>query len=301
MSYYFMTFRFAFNVENSVATLSKLMTGDAATPFQYRILIPYLINLLFIHTKMILSIKHPIVLFHLIEFLAAFGFICASRYYFQLLIRKKIVSIIFSLVLFNSLIFNFILPRAIPIFYPSDIPSMFFFTLGLIFLYKQKWLFYYILFIIASFNRETTCFLTCIYFLTYIGKTKPKLFILNCFAQLIIWLSIKYFLVQMFVKNPGAGLFEEHHLSTNLSFLLHIDNYPFLFSSFGFMWIPVFYFFRLISDNFVKRSLFVVFPFISGMMIVGNIYELRIYGELFPVILSAFILIVIKLVSSDDK
>lgn len=63
----------------------------------------------------------------------------------------------------------------------------------------------------------------------------------------------------------------------------------------GFLWIPTFFYFRLIEARFVKRSLLVIFPFFLVMMLAGNIIELRAYGELISVVLVAFLLIIKEL------
>ncbi|MDD5550607.1 MAG: hypothetical protein PHS34_04980 [Candidatus Omnitrophica bacterium] len=178
-------------------------------------------------------------------------------------------------------------------------PSILFFTLGLILLYKKDWSKYYILFIVATFNKETACFLTFIYLFTAIGKTKPGKIAFHCFLQLVIWLAIKYFLYRLYAANPGPGLFEINnidinvsHLTRNVAWLLNLRNYPIVFfKSMGFIWVPTLLGYSLIKDEFIKRSLWVVFPFLGGMMFVANIYELRIYGEIIPLVLTAFLLI----------
>ena len=102
----------------------------------------------------------------------------------------------------------------------------------------------------------------------------------------------------MYASNPGPGLFL-NQFSNNLAILSDPLKAGLLLSNFGFVWIAVVFYFRFIKDHFVKRSLLVVFPFFCGMMIVGNLPELRIYGELIPVILSAFLLILNNLFQLD--
>lgn len=59
----------------------------------------------------------------------------------------------------------------------------------------------------------------------------------------------------------------------------------------GFIWIPTLALFPLISNDFVKRSVFIVFPLCAGTLLVGVIHEQRVYGEIIPVLLPAFFLI----------
>jgi hypothetical protein len=168
----------------------------------------------------------------------------------------------------------------------------------LIFMYQRKWHIYYIVFVLATFNRETTCFLTVIYLFTSIKREKLNRIIYHCCAQLIIWVIIKAILFILFYNNPGQNGFEWYHmnsnvthLSTNISFFSNLKNYPFFFGNLGFIWIPVLFYYRLIKIEFVKRSLLVIFPFFIGMLFVANIDELRIFGELIPVFLIAFLII----------
>jgi hypothetical protein len=76
-------------------------------------------------------------------------------------------------------------------------------------------------------------------------------------------------------------------------------NWPLFASSMGFLWIPVLFYYRRIKNEFLQRSLWVVFPLFAGMMFVGNIYELRIFGELLPIFLAAFFLILFDLLKAS--
>jgi hypothetical protein len=165
--------------------------------------------------------------------------------------------------------------------------------MGLILLYKRSLKNYYILFIIATLNRETTCFLTFIFLFTTIGKKSYKTIGFHCLLQFAIWIAIKLWLYQLYSGNPGLPV--ENHFTLNIGILANPRNYPLLLSSLGFIWIPVVFYHRAISDVFVRRSILVTFPFMFGMLWVGNLPELRIYGELIPVFLSAFLLILREL------
>jgi hypothetical protein len=169
-------------------------------------------------------------------------------------------------------------------------------------MYKRKWMIYYFIFIIATFNRETTCFLTAIYLFTSLGREKWGKITYHFGGQTILWFMIKGFLLKLYMNNPGHGAFQWSlyvppipMYYDNIRFFMDIKNYPFFFSNIGFIWIPVLFYHHLIKVEFVKKSLLVVFPFFGGMMFVANIYELRIFEELIPVFLSAFALIVNEL------
>lgn len=295
-SYLLMQLRFSLNGEFGPGSLAALTNYSASKPFQYRVLMPWLANLL-------LKLGFPpfnsiLGTFKVLETISVFSIILSFRYYISLFVNNKTIVSFLAFSILYILPFNFLLPRIIPVYYPYDMPSIFFFTLGLIFMYRQKWIAYYAVFVFATFNRETTSFLTFIYLFTSIRRERPNRVFLHCCAQFIIWVIIKAVLFKLFYCNPGQNGFEWFHmnsdithLSTNISFLLYFRNYPFFFSNLGFIWIPVFFYYRLIKIEFVQRSLLVIFPFFIGMMFVGNIFEIRIFGELIPVFLMAFLLI----------
>jgi hypothetical protein len=297
-SYFYTHLRFSLNREYHRATISLLLNNSAELPYQYRILIPWLAGVMNrIHISFLDS---PIRIFQLVEFASVFFLIVAFRKYLSLVIVKEEIPktksdisytpALLSFTLFYALPFNFLFPRYYPVWYPWDMPSVLFFTMGLILLYQKKWIYYYPLFIAATFNRETTCFLTFVYLFTAIGRSPFKRVGLHCAFQLLIWLSIKYFLYQLYSENPGHGVFATR-MAHNIEFLKNPRSYSYLFSSMGFIWIPVLFYFRFIPDFFVKRSLLVLIPFMGGLFVVGNMDELRIYGEMIPVMLIAFLLL----------
>lgn len=291
LSLYFTDMHFMFCEEAKRASLSSLFAGSADIPTQYRALIPWIVSSL-VPLKLPFF-ESPVRLFKVIEFLSTFFLFVAFRYYISLFIKSKLLPSLFSLVLFVILPYQYIFYSwsLSAIYYPYDIPSVLFFTLGLILLYKKNHLIYYPVFIIATFNRETTIFLTLIYLFTAFEKNKIAPVLSHCIAQAVIWASIKMCLAALYADNPGPGYFV-NFFYVNLSLTANPVNVMRIASSCGFVWVAVVFCSKLITDEFVKRSLLVIFPFFMGMFIVGNIIELRIYGEMIPVILSAFLLIV---------
>lgn len=297
-SLYFTEMHFRFCSETKMAPLSSLLAGSADVPTQYRALIPWLVsslvplNLPFLET----SVR----LFKIIEFLSTFFLFVAFRYYISLFIKNRLLPSLFSLTLFAFLPYQYIFYSWSlgAVYYPYDIPSVLFFSLGLILLYKKNWFLYYPLFLVATFNRETTIFLTLIYLVTAFEKKKIAPVLSHCLAQAVIWLSVKMLLAALYANNPGPGAFV-NFFYVNLALAANPVNILRIGSNFGFVWIAVIFYFKLISDKFVKKSLLATLPFFMGMFVVGNIIELRIYGEMIPVILSAFLLIVNNLLQTE--
>lgn len=272
-------------------------------PWQYRVLIPYTADLLsYLNLPLFHSLERWA---RLAELSSLFLLVLTFRRYISLFIRDNAVASLSSFLILIILPFNFFFPRPHYPNYWYDTPSMLFFTLGLICLVQKKWLPYYVVFTIATFNRETTCFLTAIYLLTSVGRVRPKRIAVHCVSQLVVWLAIKSLLVKLYVGNPGPSFewYEQPgvtHFADNIAFFTHLENYPMFLSSMGFTWVAVLLHFRRIKVEFVKRSLLVVFPFFIGMMLVANIYELRLFGELIPVVLAAFVLVFYELLQGPE-
>jgi hypothetical protein len=71
--------------------------------------------------------------------------------------------------------------------YPNDIPAVLFFTLGLIAFYRRSWPWYYLLFVVATLNRETTLFLTFLFVVTNLDRLSLKQLAGHTAVQLFIW------------------------------------------------------------------------------------------------------------------
>ncbi len=236
----------------------------------------------------------------LIEMFSVFSLIIAFRYFLQLFFKNPTLSMLLSFTLLLVLPFNYLLARYAPFWYPYDIPGQFFFVLGIIFLYKEKWLHFYILFAIATFNRETSAFLTLIFLFTTFKKIPLKIALLHCLAQGIIWLSIKMILYQLYGHNQGEGTIIEQHLGFNMEYLKSFKNYPLLFSNFGFLWIPILLFYKHIENVFIKRCLLVFILFFVVQLFTSSIPELRVYQEFIPIIITAYTCILKSLFEKES-
>lgn len=290
--------RFSFLNQNSAATLELLTEGTAATPFQYRDLIPRIVDTLTTITDLLGHQVSHIYFYVAIEVVIAFLLILALQYYLSLLIERQRSSYLLSLTLFLLLTFNYVLPRNYPYYYPWDTPAVFFMLLGLVLLYQRKWGFYYIVFMLGTWNRETMCFLTFAYLFTVLGNEDIRTITFHVLLQFLLWLLIKVGLYGMYIDNVGAGLFERYHVGTQVSHLssnlqvlaepLHLIT---ILSSFGFLWLFVVFRYSTIQNQFVRNSLKVFWPYCVGMLLVANINELRIWGELFPYVIPALALV----------
>jgi hypothetical protein len=207
------------------------------------------------------------------------------RRYLSLFISDPTVSSVAALSLYAILPFNYFnLP-----YYPYDVPSVMFFTLGLILIHDERWWWFYPLFVIATLNRETSIFLTVAMVLALFDRYGwPTLGALAA-SQLAIWAAIKLVLYALYAQNRwmGYGLYQ-FQLKVNLATLYALPIKGIIaLATWGCLWLAVLVWRARIRDAFLRRNLWVVPVFIAGMFFVGFIIELRIYGEVLPIVLAA--------------
>lgn len=294
-SYLLTKIHFNLGRQYAPARLEDLAYGKAALPFQFRLLVPYIVRLLSLVIRTDL-----LTIYTGVEFLATIALFLSYRYFLSLFFRPAIADIL-PFVLVYALPFNYAILTTM--FYPSDIPAILFFTLALTFMYKQQWREYYLLYFIATLNRETTCFLTFIFLAVFFKRIKFTNYILHLACQFVLWVGIKEALYLAFKSNPG-WLYEKH-IETNINMFLEIlslNFYPLinLILNFGGLWLIVPFAFKY-APEFLRRSLFVLVPFLIGMFIVGNLYEMRIYGELLPVLVTIALFPVVRSISGTEE
>ncbi len=281
---------------------ANLLAGIAPTPFQYRVLVPWLVHgALATH---LVAARDALALFDIVEFVAIVALGLAFRRYVSFFIPDRRLSAVLALSIY------FVLPFVYKdtVFYPGDLPSALFFTLGLILIYRQNWTWYYPLFAIATLNRETSLFLVAVF--VFGAAQSWRKTGLHVAAQAAIWIAIKLTLRTLYSGNPshGNGLYEDHYIFNRI--FLHDPRIVGVYlSSWGFTWIPVVVWYRRITEPFIRHTLWVVPLFMAAMFKVAVLSETRVYGEMTPIVLSAFLVILVDLVrtaygnqtSSDDR
>lgn len=294
-SAYFTLSHYALNLNFPLAKLQALIDGTAHKPFQYRILIPWMVGALNGITGF-----SVIVLYKIVESISVVGLIFSSRYFLRKYFEPPLVDL-FAFGTALLLPWHYLLPREIALVIPSDIPAAMFLTLLLALMARKNWLWYYPVFVIATFNRETTCFVTLIFILVYWNKFSYRVLFYHLVSQFLIWMAIKTGLWFLYADNPG-GLFElfhagsnRSHIWSNIEFLISPKRVLILLSSFGFLWIPIIVWYKLIDDYFINRALWALITFFVAMLIIGNLNEIRIFGEWIPLVLTANFIIARKL------
>ncbi len=277
---YFNQLVFQWNHECKLCKLEYLLNGTAQKPFQYRVLIPWLI-------QGVSSVIGPSIpastICKWINFFFLFAFVMAFQYWANITIGNKKTSLLAVLIVLYMMPFHYLLLRQGNLWYPWDMSTLFLFTLGLIALDQENWRLFYPLFAVATFNKETTCFLILILFYAKIGRLNWKQMATHLAAGTTIWLTVKLVLYFVF-KDDASGALFENKLRSNLQFVATLPNLLSVIGMFGFLWLPVLMYYPKIKNQFIQRALLTTPIFFLGMLYVGNIFELRVFSEMIPLI-----------------
>ena len=283
-------FRLAANEESPYGTLAMLAEGKAYRPYQYRVLVPWMAAVL--HDAG-LPLRASFGLLEAVAALAAYG---AFRFFLRPYIGRARTRAAAALFLFVPLTLNLATGyRYNAILFPWDTASVAFFTLGLALLERRAWGLYYPLFVVATFNRETTCFLVVCYVLAALGEERPRRIALHAAAQTALWVAIKGALYVRYAGNEilgrgDTGLFV-NQLERSFGILFSVPGPVYLVLAMGGLWLVVLLLRRWIGDPRVGRLARFVPVFLVGMVGVGELMEVRIYSELLPLTTLAVFLI----------
>lgn len=298
MALYMGILRVFFMREYDQATLASISQGVAATPFQYRVLMPWLIG----HVATWLTLPSPTLLIQNYESLMAFLIPLALYAYLFRISKNGWLALAFAMGFFYLYPFLYLYLPLTRFYYASDSAAILLFTLGLFFLHgRQYWQFYVIL-SIGLFNRETIVFLLLVFAISQYNQMERRPFALHIFAQVVIVVAIKLWLTYLFRNNSGAGMYsldsnlsqqglpytlQSSRLYINAMLFQHWDSFVYMTSFMGFLWLPLFFSWNKINNGFVRNTLWVIPGFIASIFVVGNLHEFRIYGELVPIFLGA--------------
>jgi hypothetical protein len=170
--------------------------------------------------------------------------------------------------------------------YIYDFSTLFLFTFGLGLMVRLKWRFFIVVFLIASFNKETTILLSMI-FVVYLFRRwdiiERTLFNRLLLIQVIGSLIIRAAIVWTFRENRGTSI-EFHLFDSNLEFLLR----PFSITTIvtGLSLAILVYFKWSEKPVFLKRGLIILVPLMISTLLFGLLDELRASYEVYPILAS---------------
>ena len=279
----FVTLHLASTIVHPPASLALLCAGEGEIPYQYRALVPWLVDRIALRLpdgggdpRQAIAVGFEV---------ASVVALCyAVRALVAPLVRPPLAAAASALLVFHALGHLYVLPEAWPFWYPSDLPSVALFAGGLLALRSGRWVVYYPLFALATLNRETACFLTIVHVLTRLDPRRLGALAAHVAAQTAIWAAIKLGLAATYDGNPGVGGWDRGAWSQNLISLREPRTWLLLASSFGFLWIPLAAFGHRIADAFARRALLVLPVMLAAGLRLAVVDELRIYGEGIPLV-----------------
>jgi len=313
LTYYFVTALIAASVlimfvispginNNKPSMFGDMIYGKASKPFVYRVLLPATVRLLSapvpqtlrntiankiednislnklfkkLKWEKELAVEYSFAM--LIMFLSLWGFSIAVRYLFILFYNSSSffadsVSVLALLGLpamfqYTSFIYDF--------------PLLLLYTLGLIFLYKQDWTKFLIIFLVGCVNKETTILLTLVFYIFYKSDLKKELFNKLLIAQFAIFILVKSSLYLVFKNNTGTFI-EFHLIDHNLRLLTGYD----LTLAAAVLGLILLVFYKWNEKpKFLKTSLWMFIPLVILTLFLGFLDELRDYYEVYPVVI----------------
>ena len=315
-------FTLAYNLELDFLDLKAYMQGAEKTPYQYRILMMYVFQLLATKHVVITLAQHtqqmhvpaewqkPQKLVQIgVAMVSLFGAVLATAGTLTKLTGDRIFSRWMSLLLIYMTYANLAPGWGLGYSFPYDTPSLMFFCLGVYLVVSGKDWLYYVLYPIAVLNRETICFLT-IFFVIWkwqelrtgegrvTGKDALRL-AAHGLAQAAIWIGLKVWLAHRFAGNIydyGSIVTTPRvvgRVMLNLHELVRPQQWPAFLSVFGFLLPVVWLQRRWIQNGGIYWGLKILIPlWFVGMFFMGLLPELRIFSELSSLLTPALGLIV---------
>lgn len=270
------------------ATVADMVAFRASTPFQYRVLVPAIIHWFVAHGHGSVRVLTEI---------AVWASLFAVLVCFLALLRCFLplgISVVLAPTILPVLWWDHTQIGVDHFLYLSDFPAVAFLALGISLLLRRRLGWFYLVFAVATFNRETSIFLTVAFVALAYGREPLRRLAAHAVTQVALWVVITAAIRYAFANRPGSGMYELHLwvnldlarqalLGTNATLT---SSLPLLFGG-SYAVVPLFWSRR--SPE--ARRLLWIFPMeVAIMMVVGNIVEFRVYDDgLLVVLLNACI------------
>ena len=287
----------------STCICRNIANFEADKVFQKRFLIPVTAN--FISQNSILSFDKSLKLLNVISTIGLL-------YYFQKILIMFTVcnpNSYWCLLLLIPVAWNYMFINSI--YHAYDIHTLFFFCLTIYLFLNKKYIFFYVIFAIATINRESTCFITISIALLLLQfkfdyKLK-KIFKSNSYLakhlllQTTLWFFVVLLIRWLFRDSPG----QSYEVTFSMKeFFVNMWNgstsWPYLntetftgnprcfLTLFGCTWIGIPLFWNHIPIH-CKKLLLLIPIYMFPALLYANLMETRVYHELNVVISLAFI------------
>ena len=186
-------------------------------------------------------------------------------------------------------------------YYPYDMMSVAFMCVGLwMIVSRQSLIAMIILLIVAMLNRETAIIIPFFYLA------------FNWPASRRIWQNFAWLLATCVIVKAGISM--ALNVTTDMVSLDHMPGFPRFYYNFAFLWLGPEYrktlnaffafgfawillFMRGPTDHRLRNMMWLFVPYLLGMMVVGNLSEIRIFVEFVPLL---SLLLASKLTADKD-
>ena len=284
-SFVFCKMRKVFCYESADYPFNDLYSFTAPPPFSNRILIPVISRPL---VWFGFSIKDA---FFFLEILFTVLLTFELNSILSLLCNKRFANL-FSILLYPFLSLVFLLDaelidaRQSSFRYPYDIPAIFFNLAGLKLILQQRWTMLFLLFTIATLNRDSSILIWAMYSVLWIDKIPLKQFLKFSLSLLAIYIFIRHGINVIFgntASNPTLGVSFKAYDSwiINLNFIFLSDLTSLLYILFKLSFIPIFY---VMLQRYIPQKIkpvgTVVWAYFATLLFAGLIYEVRCFSDL---------------------
>jgi hypothetical protein len=274
--------------------LNRYIQGSARLPYQYRVLMAWVLReglripyIAAISSHLPPPIRDPrfLILFAS-SWLSLFGSVMLTWGSLSCLTGDSDYSRWASLLVIYMAYFHFPLVFGLNFLLPYDLPSLFFFCGCLYCIISGRMLFFYLFFILGTFNRETICMATLFLVIWRWRESKRRmqtgLLLGHILMQVVTWIAIKLYLRHSFAHNVAdvANATPYYKLAGNLKIILEAKQWPVLLSVFGFTLPLVLTWRKSMKNAAMEREIYFLAAWFVVMMLVGVIIEIRVFSEL---------------------
>lgn len=282
---------------NELASLERLIDFTADPPYRYRVLMPLLLRATAALADGLAIDVRLATLAALWEAVALVVLFAAFAGLVGRFVDRRPFAALAGLSLLLPLVWHFVATDRPNPFYPWDIVQILAFTLGLQMLLAGRVCCYYPVFVLATLNRETSCFLAMLFLAAFWGRLPRKALFAHVAAQAAIWLALRIAILALLGGSGGLTpvVADESGIPKGdlfwLTAWLNVDHFrrqPFdlieIAGLYVFAWLPVALYRQKLPLRSLQRMLLVVPVFVAAMWTVGLALEPRIYGEMIPLV-----------------
>lgn len=264
--------RFPWDDPNS--TLDTLMNGTAPRPYVYRMFIPLLIRM----AVFVLPLPATIYASLLIYF-SLLGF-AISIHSFSVLYWKSDMAVDFV----GAISLIMLLPLTLWNEHVYDFATLLLFSLALMFMAQARWRLFFLVYTLGCLNKETTVFLSLIFFVAFWHRARDSFFWKLLGGQLAVYTVIRLIIMWSFQNNPGGII--ENHFADHIAALHMAPALVLTHMVFGIVLILLAAWNWRKKPFFLRKAAIVLVPVLFVLYLLGGYpLEIRVFYEAYPIIL----------------